>query len=233
MSSQSKPKVLFVLTSHAKLGDTTQETGWYLPEMAHPYAELVGKADIIVASPKGGKAPLDSGSVDPKDDVSQKFLKDNIGITENTEKLSSFSGKASQFAAIFYVGGHGPMFDLAHDETSHGIIREFAESGKVVSAVCHGPAALAYAKLSNGDYLIQDSEVTGFSNTEEDAVDKTKYMPFKLEDVLAKNSGGKFGKASQDWGEHVKVAKGGKLITGQNPASAAGVAKAILKAIQA
>lgn len=204
-----------------------------MPEMAHPYAELVNTADIVVASPKGGKAPLDSESNDKSDEVSQKFLKEKIGITETTEKLSSFIGKADEFAAIFYVGGHGPMYDLAHNETSHSLIKEFADKGKVVSAVCHGPAALAYAKLSSGEYLIKDSEVTGFSNTEEDTVGKTQYMPFSLEDVLAKNSGGNFSKAKADWGSHVKTARGGKLITGQNPASAADVGKAILKAIGA
>jgi len=213
-------------------------TGWYLPELAHPYYEVSNEGvEVVLASPKGGKAPLDPSSVEAfKDDEQcKKFQAEKISLTENTEKLSSFVGRTDQFSAIFYVGGHGPMYDLAHDETSHTLIREFADKGKVVSAVCHGPAALAYAKLNDGSYLINGCTVTGFSNSEEDGVQLTQYMPFKLEDALNENSGGKFEKASQDWGECVKVAKNGNttVITGQNPASAAGVGKAILKAIGA
>ncbi|KAL7010091.1 hypothetical protein EMMF5_000110 [Cystobasidiomycetes sp. EMM_F5] len=231
----SKPKVVFVLSSHEKLGSLDKKTGWYLPEAAHPYEELKEHADIVWASPKGGKAPLDESSVEAfKDDpVSKKFLSDSLKLTENTHKLSSLVGKSGDYAALFYVGGHGPMFDIAKDETSHQLIREFAENDKVVAAVCHGPAAFAYAKLSNGDYLIKGKSVTGFSNTEEDTVQLTQEMPFKLEDALNEASGGKFVKADKDWGEKVVVENGGKLITGQNPASAAAVGKAILKAIQA
>ena len=123
------------------------------------------------------------------------------------------------------------MFDLATDETSHQIIREFWESGRIVSAVCHGPAAIAKATLSDGSYLIADAAVTGFSNAEEDAVQLTAYMPFKLEDELNKNSGGKFEKAAEPWGAKVVVAKDGRLITGQNPASAGALGEAVLKAL--
>lgn len=123
------------------------------------------------------------------------------------------------------------MFDLVNDKTSHQIIREFWESGKVVSAVCHGPAALANAKLSDGSYLIHGAPVTGFSNEEEDAVGLSSAMPFMLEDVLNKNSEGHFQKADAAWAEKVVVAKNGQLITGQNPASATGVGKAIHEAI--
>ena len=123
------------------------------------------------------------------------------------------------------------MFDLATDETSHQIIREFYESGRIVSAVCHGPAALVNAKLSDGSYLIDGSAVTGFSNAEEDAVGLTSAMPFKLEDQLNKSSGGLFEKAAESWGEKVVVSKNGRLITGQNPASATAVGKAIYKAL--
>ena len=123
------------------------------------------------------------------------------------------------------------MFDLAHDETSHQVIREFWESGKVVAAVCHGPAALAYAKLSDGSYLIHGAPVTGFSNDEENTVGLSSAMPFMLEDALNENSGGHFQKADAAWGEKIVVAKDGRLITGQNPASAAGVGKAIHEAV--
>merc|ERR1711939_434157 len=208
-------KVIFVLSSHDTLGETGKPTGWYLPEAAHPAHEMAGKnVQITWVSPKGGKAPLDPSSVEAsKDDqASQKFLKEEIAVTEKTEKLADHIGKSGDYDALFYVGGHGPMFDLAKDETSH---------------------ALAYVKLSDGSYLIKDAEVTGFSNTEEDTVQLSKYMPFMLEDALKQN-GGKYVKADQDWGEKVVVSgKDGKLITGQNPASAAAVGKAILKAIGA
>jgi len=229
----SQPKVLVVLTSHNKLGDTGKPTGWYLPEFAHPYDVLAPHTQITVASPAGGEAPLDPGSVDKSDKVSAEFLSSKESIWKNTEKISSFVGRAKEFDAIFYVGGHGPMFDLANDEPSHQVIREFAESGKVVAAVCHGPAALANAKLSDGSYLIDGAAVTGFSNDEEETVGLTKAMPFLLEDALNKNSGGHFEKASEAWSPKVVVSKNGKLITGQNPASATGVGKAILEAIKA
>jgi len=123
------------------------------------------------------------------------------------------------------------MFDLANDEISHQVTREFWESGKVVAAVCHGPAALVNAKLSDGSYLINGAPVTGFSNEEEDAVGLSSTMPFMLEDALNKNSGGHFQKADAAWAEKVVVAKDSRLITGQNPASATGVGKAIHEAI--
>ncbi|EHK97030.1 Class I glutamine amidotransferase-like protein [Glarea lozoyensis ATCC 20868] len=227
------PKVLFVLTSHNKMGDTGNPTGWYLPEFAHPYEELKDHAEITIASPKGGAAPLDPSSVEAsKDDkVSTQFLKEKESLWKNTEKLSDFLGKAKEFEAIFFVGGHGPMFDLATDETSHKLINEFYSNNKVVAAVCHGPAALTHVKIPGGGYLLDGQAVTGFSNSEEDAVGLTSAMPFKLEDKLNEATGGKYEKAAQDWGAKVVVARDGKLITGQNPASAGPVGQAILKAI--
>ncbi|KIW05053.1 uncharacterized protein PV09_04208 [Verruconis gallopava] len=231
----SKPKVLMVLSSHPSYekDGAQQPTGWYLPEFAHPYHEVSPYADIVVASPKGGEAPLDPSSVEmfKEDPQSAEFLKTKSDLWKNTAKLSDFKGKANEFAAIFFVGGHGPMFDLAHNETSHEVIREFWESGKVVSAVCHGPIALANVKLSDGSYLVDGSPVTGFTNNEESQVGLTKYMPFLLEDVLKKN-GGKF-EAAGPWAAKVVVGKDGRLLTGQNPASASPIGKAIVKAIGA
>ncbi|KAK4546549.1 hypothetical protein LTR36_001766 [Oleoguttula mirabilis] len=230
----SKPKVLFVLTSHGSMTvhGKAKPTGWYLPEFAHPYYQLAGKADITVASPAGGESPLDPASVEAsKDEESVKFLDTQSELWKKTEKLADFKGKANEFAAIFYVGGHGPMFDLATDKTSHDIIREFWEAGKVVSAVCHGPGALAQVKLADGSFLVSGSAVTGFSNAEEDVVDLSAAMPFMLEDALKKN-GGRFEKADEAWGEKVVVGKEGRLITGQNPGSAVGVGKAIAEAIK-
>ncbi|KAK5137906.1 hypothetical protein LTR08_006675 [Meristemomyces frigidus] len=236
MSSSSQPKVLMVLTSHSKMtvNGESKPTGWYLPEFAHPYNQLKDKTDITIASPAGGEAPLDPGSVEAvkSDKESMDFHDNQSQLWKSTQKLSEFKGKAGEFAAIFYVGGHGPMFDLANDSTSHDVIREFWESGKVVSAVCHGPAALANVKLSDGSYLVNGSAVTGFTNTEEDQAGLTAAMPFLLEDALTKN-GGKFEKAGEAWGEKIVVGKEGRLITGQNPASAAGIGKAIAQAIKA
>ncbi|MCJ1465895.1 hypothetical protein MMC07_004514 [Pseudocyphellaria aurata] len=227
------PKVLIVLTSHDQLGDTGRPSGWYLPEFAHPY-DVLEKAgvDITVASPKGGEAPLDPSSIEAfkSDEASQNFLTNKTDLWKNTQRLSEFVGKAGDYDALFYVGGHGPMFDLATDSTSHKVIAEFWDAGKVVSAVCHGPAALVNAKLSDGSYLIQDKELTAFSNAEEDQMGLSKAMPFMLETDLV-NNGAKFVKADEPFGEKVVVA--GRLITGQNPASALGVGKAIKTAITA
>ncbi|KAM0125928.1 hypothetical protein ACHAP3_009547 [Botrytis cinerea] len=230
MSSQTQqPKVLFVLTSHDKMGNTGKPTGWYLPEFAHPYDILSPHAQITVASVSGGAAPLDPASVEAsKDDVSVNFLKNEESLWKNTAPLSDFVGKASEFDAIFYAGGHGPMWDLAHNETSHKIISEFHAKDRIIAAVCHGPAALAYAKLPSGKYLLENAPVTGFSNTEEEAYVGLANMPFELETALGEASNGKFEKASDDWAAHITVANGGKIITGQNPASASGVGEAIL-----
>ncbi|CZR58333.1 related to NonF protein, involved in nonactin biosynthesis [Phialocephala subalpina] len=226
------PKVLFVLTSHDKMGDTGKPTGWYLPEFAHPYEVLKDHVQITIASPNGGEAPLDPSSVEAfkEDPVSAKFLKNDEALWKNTKKLESFLGHAGEYEAIFFVGGHGPMFDLATDATSHKLINEFYTHNKIISAVCHGPAAIAFVKLPSGEFLIAGQAVTGFSNSEEDAVGLSSAMPFMLETELNKASGGKFVK-TEDWGKKVVVSRGGRLITGQNPASAEGVGQAIYDAI--
>ncbi|KAL2022914.1 hypothetical protein VTK56DRAFT_4445 [Thermocarpiscus australiensis] len=229
------PKVLVVLTSHSKLGDTGKPTGWYLPELAHPYEVLTRQGfSLTLASPSGGPAPLDPSSVDAfaNDPVSQDFLAKQKHLWENTAPLASFLGRADEFAALFYPGGHGPMFDLVTDPVSQQLAQEFAAKGKVVAAVCHGPAALVGVKAPGGNgLLLEGRRVTGFSNEEEAQVGLDKVMPFLLEDRLAAavGSGGKYEKAEQKWGE--KVVVDGGLITGQNPASAKGVAEAIVRAV--
>jgi len=226
------PKVLFVLSSHKELGNTGKTTGWYLPEFAHPYYKLEGKADITIASPKGGEAPLDPSSVEQfkEDAESTKFLKEKESLWKNTEKLSTFLGKADQFDGIFYVGGHGPMYDLAIDSESQQLIKEFYESGKVVSAVCHGPAALVNVKLSDGTHLVKDQEVAAFTDAEEDQVGLSQAVPFLLESQLATH-GAKIVKADAWQPKVVTSGKNGKLITGQNPASAGPIGEAILAAL--
>lgn len=229
----SLPKVLFVVTSHDKMGDTGKPTGWYLPEFAHPYEVLSSQCEIVVASPQGGEAPLDPSSVEAfkNDAISTKFLSHHENLWKNTHKLSEFVGKAKDFEAIFFVGGHGPMYDLATDATSHKLINEFYDHNRIVSAVCHGPAALAKVQVSDGKYLLDGQKVTGFSNAEETSVGLMAAMPFSLEDELNKASGGHYVKAENAWGEKVVVSREGRLITGQNPASATGVGQAIYDAI--
>ncbi|KAJ4249543.1 hypothetical protein NW757_007567 [Fusarium falciforme] len=227
------PKVLVVLTSRDKM-DNGNPTGWYLPEFAHPYYDLVGedesnpKAEIVVASPAGGKSPLDEASIKmfENDPESVKFLNEKKSLWENTRPLSEFLGKASEFDAIFYPGGHGPMFDLVKDETSIKLIEEFYKAGKPVSAVCHGPIVFVNVTI-DGKPLLQGREVAGFSNSEEDAVQLSSAMPALLEDEI-KRVGGNYVKG-EDWGE--KLAVDGLVITGQNPASAHAVGKALAKAI--
>lgn len=230
----TKPNVLIVLSSHSQLGDTGKPTGWYLPEFAHPYYELSPFCNITVASPAGGKAPLDPASVEAfKDDAqSRTFLNNKQQLWEETKKLSDFVGKSGEFDAVFYVGGHGPLFDLVSDKDSIKIIQEFYGAGKIVSAVCHGPAVFINVTLPNSDEpLIKGQPVTGFSNSEEDAAGLSSVVPFLLETEL-KNKGGDFQKADQDWGVKVCVGRDGLLITGQNPASAAAVGMAVLHKLQ-
>jgi len=200
--------------------------------LAHPYDEFKSaNFDVIVASPAGGVAPLDPGSIEMfKEDASSvAFLKNNKPVWEQTDKLSNYLGRADEFDAVFVPGGHGPMFDLAVDETSRKVIAEFASKGKVVAAVCHGPGAFVNVTLPNGERLLKGKQVTGFSNAEEDIMGLSQVVPFLLEDKM-KQEGGKFVKAAEPWGE--KVVVDGKIITGQNPASAKGVGEAIVKAVK-
>lgn len=228
------PKILVVLTSRDKMNNG-KPTGWFLPEFAHPYYALVGddesnpKVEIVVASPAGGVSPLDQGSVEmfKGDEPSVKFLNEKKQIWENTQRLDQFLGKADEFDAVFYPGGHGPMFDLVNDKTSIQIIQEFYKAGKPVAAVCHGPIVFVNVDI-DGKPLLQGREVAGFSNEEEEQSQLTEAMPVLLEDEI-KRVGGNYVKADQAWGE--KLAVDGQVITGQNPASAHAVGVAIAKAI--
>ncbi|KAI8721431.1 DJ-1 protein-PfpI domain-containing protein [Fusarium sp. LHS14.1] len=230
----TKQKLLVVLTSQDVLPTRdNMKTGWYLPELVHPYNDLAPHVDLVMASPKGGEAPIDPYSIEDakNDETCQVFLKEKEHVWKDTQKLESFLGKSDEYAGIFFVGGHGPMFDLAVDSTSHALVREFYESGKLVSAVCHGPAALANVKLSDGTYMVDGQTVTGFSNAEEEAYKFTDAMPFLLEDKLQEHRG-QYVKADQLFG--VKVVTSGKsenLITGQNPPSAGVIGKVLSEAI--
>eukprot|EP01111_Echinosteliopsis_oligospora_P002635 TRINITY_DN13974_c0_g1_i1.p1 TRINITY_DN13974_c0_g1~~TRINITY_DN13974_c0_g1_i1.p1 ORF type:complete len:229 (-),score=76.05 TRINITY_DN13974_c0_g1_i1:39-725(-) len=219
-------KILFILTSHSVLGDTGKPTGWYAPEAIHPfYVFKHAGYDITWASPAGGEAPLDPGSVEQfkNDKEVTKFLAEESGW-KHTTKLSEFVGKSGDFAAVFYPGGHGPVFDLPFDDSSKKIAAEFYEAGKPTAAVCHGPAVFINVKLSNGDLLVKGKKMTGFTNTEEEAVGLTKAVPYLLEDRL-KELGASF-ERSPNW--QSKVVVDGNLVTGQNPASSSALAEAIV-----
>jgi len=223
-----KPKVLFILTSYGRSDQGVG--GWYLPEFAHPYHVLAPHADIYVASPAGGEAPIDQTSVDnfKSDGGCQTFYKEKGHIWKNTNKIEEYVGKAADFELIFVVGGHGPLFDLTENPPLQKLLAEAFEAGKVVAGVCHGSCAFLNVTLSDGTLLIKDEPVTGFSNDEEELMGLTKAVPFLVETELTKK-GAKYEKASAPWGAHVSVGKGGRLITGQNPASAGGMAEVFLK----
>ncbi|KAJ5799441.1 uncharacterized protein N7518_001509 [Penicillium psychrosexuale] len=231
------PKVLVVLTSYGKFAATGGSTGWFLAEFAHPYEVLRNKVSVTVASPKGGEAPLDPASVKmaESDDVSLAFFKEQKALWTNTHKLSDILPRASEFDAIFYVGGHGPMFDLTEDPDSLALIQTLAAANKPVAAVCHGPCVLLKATAPSGVPLLSGVTVTGLTNAEEDATGLSSVMPFMLETELGRVTGGNYVKAAEMWGESVVTSKaagtGSIIITGQNPASAPGVAKEILKAL--
>ena len=221
-------KVLMVVTSHDQLGDTGKKTGFWLEEFAAPYYTLKeAGADITVVSPLGGQPPLDPTSDEPdaQTDATRRFKADAAaqGVLATTGKLAVVN--AADFDAVFYPGGHGPMWDLAEDKASIALIEAMAAAGKPVAAVCHAPAVLRHVKAADGSPLVKGKQVTGFTNTEEEAVGLTKVVPFLIEDMLKEN-GGHYSKGA-DWQSYVLT--DGKLITGQNPASSEEGARALLK----
>lgn len=223
-------KILMVLTSHDQLGDTGHKTGFWLEEFAAPYYVFKDAgADITLASPKGGQPPLDPKSDDPdaQTDATRRFATDTESQAQLASTLPLAEVSAEAFDAVFYPGGHGPLWDLAEDEHSINLIERFIAANKPVAAVCHAPAVFRHVRADNGVSLVAGKEVTGFSNSEEEAVGLTDVVPFLVEDMLQKN-GGHYTKAS-DWEGH--VVRDGLLITGQNPASSEGTAKILLDAL--
>lgn len=223
-------KILMVLTSHDQLGDTGKKTGFWLEEFAAPYYVFKDAGvDITLASPQGGQPPLDPKSDEPDfhTHATRRFQADAAAqaVLAKTSTLSTVN--AADYDAVFYPGGHGPMWDLADDASSIALIETMLNTGKPVACVCHAPAALRHPKTREGQSVVHGKSVTGFTNTEEDAVGLTQVVPFLLEDMLAKN-GGKYTKGA-DWQPHVVT--DGLLITGQNPASSEAAAKALLKAL--
>ncbi|WP_282075210.1 type 1 glutamine amidotransferase domain-containing protein [Maribacter aquivivus] len=224
-------KILFVLTSHDQLGDTGKKTGFWIEEFAAPYYALLDKgAKITLATPKGGQAPIDPSSdsedAQTKDTKRYKEDKDAQSVINNTKKLADVN--ASDFDAVFYPGGHGPLWDLANDATSIKLIETFNEQEKPIAFVCHAPAALKGVKGKDGKPLVNGKKVTGFTNSEEAAVQLTEVVPFLVEDMLQEN-GGIYSK-KEDWASY--AVQDGNLITGQNPASSELVAEKLLAALK-
>lgn len=221
-------KILMVLTSHDTLGNTGAKTGFWLEEFAAPYyAFKDAGAAITLASPLGGQPPLDPKSDDAgaQTESTTRFKADTStqALLANTLKLRDMT--AADFDAVFYPGGHGPLWDLAEDADSIKLIESMLNAGKPVAAVCHAPAVLRHPKSTNGDSIVQGKGVTGFTNTEEAAVGLTEIVPFLVEDMLKKN-GGNYSKGA-DWAPYVVT--DGLLITGQNPASSEPAARALLQ----
>jgi len=231
MSNLIVMKILIVLTSHSELGDTGKKTGFWVEEFAAPYYELADAgAEITLASPKGGQPPIDpkSEEVEAQTKFTQRFDKDEPLKQKLAHTLKLSSVKASDYDAVFYPGGHGPLWDLTKDAHSIALIEAFHQQNKPIALVCHAPCALLNVKLPNGDPLIKGKNVTGFSDTEEAGVKLSKVVPLLLEDEL-KKAGGHYSKGP-DWGVYVQTDR--LLITGQNPASSAEAAKVLLKILK-
>lgn len=232
MEHKNREEILIVLTSHEDLGDTGEKTGFWIEEFATPYYYLVDNGvKVSLASPSGGQPPIDPTSAKPENQTeSTKRFKKDASLQEklsNTHKLSEVS--AADFDAVFYPGGHGPLWDLAESEVSARLIEEFYSANKPISFVCHAPAALQNVKNGSGEPLVKGKKVTGFTNSEEEQAGLTKVVPFLVEDML-KEKGGIYSKAG-DYEEY--ALEDGLLITGQNPASSQKVAELLLNKLEA
>ncbi|WP_434931263.1 type 1 glutamine amidotransferase domain-containing protein [Shewanella sp. HL-SH5] len=220
-------KVLMVLTSHDKLGDTGHKTGFWLEELAAPYYVFKdSNVDVVLASPLGGQPPLDpkSDEVDFQTESTKRFKLDTDAQQQLATTLLLSSVNVADYDAVFYPGGHGPLWDLVEDSTSIALIENAVKQDKVLGLVCHAPGALKHAKNADGTSIVKGRKVTGFTNGEEDAVQLTDIVPFLVEDMLIAN-GADYAKAD-DWHPFAQV--DGKLVTGQNPASSELVAHKML-----
>jgi len=223
-------KILVVLTSNDKLGDKENKTGFWIEEFAAPYYKFKDAGyEVTLASPKGGQPPIDpnSESDDAQTESTQRFYNDNATqqLLSSTQQLSTVNQE--DYDALFYPGGHGVLWDLVEDKNSKEMIESFHSHNKPISFVCHAPAVLKNIKHTNGEPLVKDKKVTGFTNQEEEAVQLTNVVPFLLEDMLIKN-GGVYSKI-EDWQPY--AVQDGLLITGQNPASSEKVADLLMKTL--
>ncbi|GGM13297.1 type 1 glutamine amidotransferase domain-containing protein [Pseudomonas asuensis] len=220
--------VLLVLTSHDQLGNTGKKTGFWLEEFAAPYYVFKDAgATLTLASPKGGQPPLDPKSDEPeaRTEATERFRNDPAAQEALANTVALASVKADDYDAVFYPGGHGPLWDLAEDQNSIALIEAFYTADKPTALVCHAPGVLANVKDAAGEPLVKGKQVTGFTNTEEEAVQLTDVVPFLVEDML-KAKGGLYSKGA-DWAPYILTE--GHLITGQNPASSEPAAKALLE----
>ncbi len=225
------PHILMVLTSHDRLGESGRRTGVWLEEFAAPYyVFLDAGATVVLASPNGGQPPVDPASelAEATSPATLRLQTDRTGqaALASTRRLRDI--QAARFDAVFFPGGHGPLWDLAESELATALIEAMLSAGKPVAAVCHGPAAFRHANTPDGNSVLQGRAVTGFSNSEEAAAGLTTTVPFLLEDMLRKK-GGKYSSA-RNWQPHVVT--DGLLVTGQNPASSAAAALALLRCLQ-
>ncbi|MFJ9989885.1 type 1 glutamine amidotransferase domain-containing protein [Pseudomonas putida] len=221
-------KILMVLTSHDQLGDTGKKTGFWLEEFAAPYYVFIDAgAQITLASPKGGQPPLDPKSDEPdaQTDATRRFQQDTKAQTALADTIPLGEIDPYDFDAVFYPGGHGPLWDLAEDKDSITLLESLYASNKPIGAVCHAPGVFKHVKAADGQPVVKGKRVTGFTNSEEEAVGLTDVVPFLVEDML-KAKGGEYSKAA-DWASY--VVEDGNLITGQNPASSEAAAHALLK----
>lgn len=226
-------KILMVLTSHDQLGDTGERTGFWLEEFAAPfYAFTDAGAEVTIASPAGGEPPVDPSSLDEDamTEHTRRYMDDSVAQERVAKSVKLCEVDVEDYDAVFYPGGHGPLWDLTGDEDSIALIEHLFADGRPVAAVCHAPTVFLNAEAPGGVPLVQGLEVTGFSNAEEEAVGLADAVPFLLEDEL-KGRGGDYSKANEDFAPHVVV--DGNLVTGQNPASSERAANAVLKALNA
>ena len=225
-------KILMVLTSHDELGNTGQKTGFWVEEFAAPYYAFIDAGvEVTLATPKGGQAPIDPTSTleDFQTAATTRYDGDDAAQAKIATTVLLSSLNESDFDGVFYPGGHGPLWDLTGNSNSITLIESFLNAGKAVATVCHASAALLNVKLASGDFAIKGKAVTGFTNSEEEAVQLTEVVPFLLEDELIKR-GGEYQKA-EDW--HAFAIQDGLIITGQNPASSALAAEKLLTSISA
>jgi putative intracellular protease/amidase len=224
-------KILMVITSHDQLGDTGRKTGFWLEEVAAPYYAFKNEGvDITLASPKGGRPPLDPKSNEAafQTDLTRRFERDKAAEAQLEKTVQLDSVRQADFDSVFYPGGHGPMWDLAEDESSIKLIESFLAAGKPIAIVCHSTGALRHVTTPDGKPLVLGKEVTGFTNGEEEEVGLTKIVPFLVEDEMLK-LGAIFSKKA-NWRSH--VVSDGQLITGQNPQSSGPAAKTLIAALK-
>jgi putative intracellular protease/amidase len=224
-------KILIVITSHDKLGDTGRKTGFWLEELAAPYFVFRDAgAEIVLASPKGGQPPLDPKSNEPafQTDLTHRFEADTAAKTQLASTVRLDSVRQEDYDTVFYPGGHGPMWDLAEDNNSVRLLESFLAAGKTIAVVCHSTGALRHVKSPGGGLLVAGKTVTGFTNGEEAAVELTKVVPFLVEDEMLR-LGAIFSKV-KDWGVHTVADV--QLITGQNPASSGPAAKLLIDTLK-